>query len=297
MNKTNNTLPEQLADLMAVKALSQVQVASQIGKSPAVISQYLKGIYKGDTAAIDKAVEQLLERYDTKSREVKLDYVETETSRNINNLIAVTHATGDVQLVIGEAGLGKTMAVKEYAKTHADVILIEVEPTFNAKVLLTTLCDKLGLQPARNTHDMMLSVCKKLNGSGRLLIVDEAELLAHKPLEILRRLHDLTGIGIVLAGMPRLRANLRGKRGEFKQLYSRIGFCYDLGTALEDSDMAVFAESAMGSDEHNSVLLGVAGGNARRLSKLMRGVQRYAEFSGEPICEAMIKQFAGRLIN
>lgn len=297
MNKTNNALAEQLADLMTVKGLSQAQIASQIDKSPAVISQYLKGTYRGDNQAINKLVEQLLARYASKSREVKMGYVETETAVNINNLIAVTHATGDIQLVIGEAGLGKTMAVKEYAKTHADVILIEVEPTFNAKVLLSALCDKLGLQPARNTHDMMTAVCKKLGNSGRLLIVDEAELLAHKPLEILRRLHDLTGIGIVLAGMPRLRANLRGKRGEFKQLYSRIGFCFDLGQALSDTDISALANAAMGTDEHNPVLIKTAGGNARRLSKLVRGIQRYAEASGKPICEAMIKQFAERLIN
>lgn len=297
MNKNNNPLAEQLAELMAVKGLSQTQVASQIGKSPSVISQYLKGIYGGDTTAVDTAVEQLIERYAAKNREIKMGYVQTETAANIGNLMAVTHATGDVQLIIGEAGLGKTMSVKEYAKNHSDVILIEVEPTFNAKVLLSALCDKLGLPAARNTHDMMLSVCKKLNDSGRLLIVDEAELLAHKPLEILRRLHDLTGIGIVLAGMPRLRANLRGKRGEFKQLYSRIGFCFDLGQALSDADIAVLAHAAMGTDDYTPVLTKTAGGNARRLSKLIKGVQRYADVSGKPISEAMIKQFAERLIN
>ncbi len=290
-------LRQQLSELMAVKGLSQVQVATQINKSPAVVSQYLKGTYKGDNVGVDTAVSQFLERYRTKNKEVKLDYVATETSRSINNLIAVTHATGDIQLVIGEAGLGKTMAVKEYANNHSDVILIEVEPTFSTKVLLTELCDRLGLQVARNCHDMMLSVVKKLANSGRLLIIDEAELLGHKPLEILRRIHDLTGIGIVLSGMPRLRANLRGKRGEFKQLYSRIGFCYDLGQALTDTDMEMLAESAMGTGEHNKALLKVADGNARRLSKLMKGVGRYADVSGEPVCTEMIEQFATRLIN
>ncbi len=42
-------LTVQLAELMTVKGLSQIQIASQIGKSPAVVSQYLKGVYKGDT--------------------------------------------------------------------------------------------------------------------------------------------------------------------------------------------------------------------------------------------------------
>ncbi len=290
-------LRQRLADLMALKGLSQAQVATQINKSTAVVNQWLKGTYRGNTTGIDKAVEQLLQRYQTKSREIKLDYVETATARGIQNLMAVTHATGDIQLVIGEAGLGKTMAVRHYAERHEDVVLVEVEPTFNAKVLLTALCEKLGLTPARGNHDMMISICRKLENSGRLLIIDEAELLQHKPLEILRRIHDLSGVGVVLAGMPRLRANLRGKRGEFKQLYSRIGFCYDLGNQLSDEDMCVLASAAMGEATYNDSLISIAAGNARRLSKLASGVRRYAEVSQEPICPDMIEQFAKRLIN
>lgn len=289
-------LRQELLDLMSHRGLSQTHIAMQIDKSPAMLNQWLKGTYKGNNEAINIAIQQLLERYRTKAKEVTIDFVKTKTTTSIQNLIAVTHATGDIQLVIGEAGLGKTMAVTEYAKHHADVVLIEVEPTFNAKVLLAELCKKLGLSPARTNHTMMMSICTKLNNSGRLIIVDEAELLAHKPLEILRRIHDLSGVGIVLCGMPRLRANLRGARGEFKQLYSRIGFCYDLGNRLADDDMALLASAVMGENTHNDCLITIAGGNARRLAKLASGVKRYADVSGEVICEAMITQFANRLV-
>ncbi|MBS9777164.1 MAG: AAA family ATPase [Gammaproteobacteria bacterium] len=290
-------LQQDLRDLMQHKGLSQSQVATQIDKSTAVVNQWLQGNYKGDSKKVDKAVEQLLERYAQRSREIKIGYVETKNAKAIQNLIAATHRTGDIQLVIGEAGLGKTMAIKEYAKKHDDVIFIEVEPTYNAKVLLASLCDKLGLTPKRNNHEMMLEICTKLDNSGRLIIVDEAELLAHKPLEILRRIHDLSGVGIVMAGMPRLLANLRGNRGEFRQLYSRVGFCYDLGRELDDEDMNMLASAAMGTDEHNQSLVSIAEGNARRLAKLAAGVNRFSEASGEPLCAEMIKQFAKRLIN
>lgn len=63
---------------------------------------------------------------------------------------------------------------------------------------------------------------RELRDSGRLLMVDEAELLLYRALEVLRRLHDKAGIGIVLAGMPRLLINLKGRRGEFAQLLPAV---------------------------------------------------------------------------
>lgn len=291
------TLRNELAALMSLRGLSQSQVATQIDKSTAVVNQYLKGSYRGDNESVDTAVKQLLERYATKNREVKLDYVETKSAQDINNMLAIAHAVGEMKVLIGEAGLGKTMAVKEYTKNHSDVILIEVEPTFNAKVLLSELCDTLGLPTARNTHDMMRAVGKRLKNSGRLVIVDEAELLPYKALEILRRLHDFAKVGIVLAGMPRLRANLRGKRGEYKQLYSRINYCHDLHQSLPDDDIALMATAFMGTDVYNAVLISHAEGSARRLSNLVKGVRRYADGTGKPITVEMIKQYAKQMIN
>ena len=55
-------MKEQLARFMQQKGLTQTQVAKALGKSNAVISQYLKGIYKGVTKDIDEAVERLIKR-------------------------------------------------------------------------------------------------------------------------------------------------------------------------------------------------------------------------------------------
>ena len=55
-------MKEQLARFMQQKGLTQTQVAKALGKSNAVISQYLKGIYKGVTKDIDEAVERLIRR-------------------------------------------------------------------------------------------------------------------------------------------------------------------------------------------------------------------------------------------
>ena len=277
--------------------LSQAKAAAQLGYSPAVINQYLKGTYKGDVEAVDKAVNELAERYRSRQKDVAADFVPTPTANRILEICGLAHDMSDIYLVIGEAGLGKTMALKEYAARKSNVVMMEVDPTFTAKVMLQELCSLLGITAAKNSHAMMTAIIDKLKGSDRLLIVDEAELLSYKPLEILRRIHDKTNCSIVLAGMPKLRANLRGARGEYKQLFSRVGFHLDIETRLPPADIHMFCEHALGTAEFNERLNTVSQGNARRLNKLLRGVNRMAVINDVPVNAAMIDRFADMLID
>ncbi len=96
--------------------ISQSKVAALIGVSPAVVSQYLKGEYKGDVAGIDKKVAEMLERQNDKARDVKTDFVETPTAKDIFDVCSMAHVMADINLIIGEAGLGKTVTLKQYAK-------------------------------------------------------------------------------------------------------------------------------------------------------------------------------------
>lgn len=277
--------------------LSQAKAAAQLGYSATAVSQYLKGIYKGDVSGIDKAVNELTARWRSKQKDVTTDFVPTPTAKCILEICGIAHDMSDIYLVIGEAGLGKTMALKEYAKSKSNVTMMEVDPTFTAKVMLQELCALLGITAAKNSHAMMTAVIDKLKGSDRLLIVDEAELLSYKPLEILRRIHDKTGCAIVLAGMPKLRANLRGARGEYKQLFSRVGLALDIKTRLPAADINMFCEAALDTDVFNERLYEVSKGNARRLNKLLRGVRRIAVINNTDVNEEIIERFAEMLID
>lgn len=277
--------------------LSQAKLATLLGVSPAVISQYLKGEYKGDVDNIDKKVGEMLGRARDKACDVKTDFVATPTAQKILEVCSMAHTMNDINLVIGEAGLGKTMAIKHYAQTVENVVLIETEPTFSPKVLLIELCNKLGIPPSRSNHDNIANIIEKLNGSDRLIIIDEAELLSYKCLEVIRRIHDKSGVGVILAGMPRLRTNLRGKRGEYKQLYSRIGFVCDLADRLPDSNIGELAYGVLGTDEFNESLVKASNGNARRLSKLIRGVNRIAKMNNKPINAKMVQRISEMLID
>ena len=293
-----------LIELMERKPeLTGSAIARAIGRSPAVISQYLNDGYPGDVVKLTGLLGDFIRRVEEKERSARvvMPFVPTATARKVTETVRLAHIEGEITVVYGEAGLGKTVALKQYAKEHADAVLIEVDPGYTAKVLLEDLCGKLSVNVRGNLHELLEAVINKLQDSGRLIIIDEAELLPYRALEVLRRIHDKTGIGIVLAGMPRLIANLRGKRGEFVQLYSRIAFALNLGNRLPELDVFSIAGSVdldtRDPDEVNKALNEVSNGNTRRLSKLLKGVVHLSRINNKPVTPAMVREFGQMLIH
>ncbi|EOF6267776.1 AAA family ATPase, partial [Salmonella enterica] len=85
-------------------------------------------------------------------------------------------------------------------------------------------------------HELSEECIQALTGTGWVILVDEAELLPYRALEVLRRIHDRSGVALVLAGMPRLLVNLKGSRGEYAQLYSRVGMALDIEAHKAESE-------------------------------------------------------------
>ncbi|HCD4735276.1 TPA: AAA family ATPase [Klebsiella pneumoniae] len=287
---------------MTRKGYSQTQVARAIGKSTAVINQYLQGKYAGDVPAIDALARSFINREveKEKSQKITARFVPTVTSRKGMDVIRYAHLDGDLNVIYGAAGLGKTMILREYAAQHRDALLIEADPGYTARVVLEELCGLLGISKRGNMHELSEACIAALRDSGRLLMVDEAENLPYRALETLRRIHDKSGIGLVLAGMPRLIINLKGKRGEYQQLYSRVGFALCIGDSLPQSDITDIAVSMLpgaGSQEVSEALFKASHGNARRLFKLVRGVSRHSEISGNAVSAGAVRKFAEMLIN
>lgn len=292
----------ELTELMKQKGLSQTQVARAMGKSPAVINQYLKNKYKGDVPGLEYDIQNFIQRETDrqKSKKLNISFVETETARRGLNVIKLAHTYSDINVIYGDAGMGKTVILQEYARRHSDVILIETDPGYTARTVLEELCSKLGLNRRGNMHELSEACVSALQDSGRLILIDEAENLPYRALETIRRIHDKAGVGVVLAGMPRLLLNLKGKRGEYKQLYSRVGLALTLGDVLPEQDISDIAVSLMpdaGADGVRETLFTVSRGNARRLFKLMQGVHRHATISGDRLTPDVITEFSKMLIN
>ncbi|EKA5978262.1 AAA family ATPase, partial [Salmonella enterica] len=185
-------------------------------------------------------------------------------------------------------------------RRDSNVIFIEADPGFTARTLLEELCGRLRLSKNGNIHTLIEGCVEKLKDSERLLVIDEAELLPYRALEVIRRLHDKAGIGVVLAGMPRLITNLKGKRGEYAQLYSRVALALDLGNALARQDFDQIAVDLMPEAEDRKIsdaLFEQSKGNARRLFKMARGVYRMCDISKKDVTVTAIEKFSEMLIH
>lgn len=296
------SIVNELTILMNSKGWSQAQVARGIGYGTAVINQFLQNKYTGDVNAVEEKVRQFIlrEQERDKSRRIKPVYVSTLMARRGRDVIRMAHIDGEINVIEGDAGMGKTMIVRQYAKEHSDAVLIEADPGYTARVVLEELCSKLGLNKRGNMHELSESIIHALRDSGRIILVDEAENLPYRALETLRRIHDKSGVGIVLAGMPRLIINLKGKRGEYKQLYSRVGFALRMGESLSEEDITNMITTMLPEAAKPEVLKALykaCKGNARRLFKFLRGVSNGSQISGQPIDVQMVHEFSEMLIN
>lgn len=305
------TVKEKLIQLLEGNGYTQKKVATKTGLSTAVISQYLKGVYNGNIANVEAALADLISREEerAKRREVKECFVKTQLAGMALGLISNTHMDSDIGVIYGPAGMGKSMVLREYAATNKGAILIEADPGYTAKVLLQELCARLGVKKTGNIHELSEECIQSLKGTGWVILVDEAELLPYRALEVLRRIHDRSGVAIVLAGMPRLLINLKGSRGEFAQLYSRVGMALDIEVhkrETEVDDFNTILSSLLPKDGGQDYITqpGLAEafmkhskGNYRRMFKLARGVVRASAIGGQGISLGLVERYAQMLIH
>lgn len=291
-------LPGQLRAFMEKESLSLRRCARAIGISTGALSEWMNDRYKCNTDSLDSHIRSFLERQRDLVQDRKENplFVITSVTRKVFEVGRICHLDREIGVCYGSAGLGKTEAVREYARQNHDVIFIEVDLGHTAKALFSELHKRLGFDGFGTVHAMFTDVVGKLKDSEGMIIVDEAEHLPYKALELIRRVHDKAGIGIMLVGLPRLISNLRGKRGEYAQLYSRVGIAARLD-GLRPSDTQMIVESTLPSANGlGKIFHAASNGNTRILSKLLARSTRVAELNGITLSATVIKETARMLI-
>lgn len=264
---------QQLKSYMEQHSISQSHAAKALGVSKPALNSYLQNKYAGDVAAIDAKVQAYLKLQQERHETAKLDmgFVETKTAKQMLSFLGLSHVLSQLGIVYGGAGVGKTTVLKEYHRRNPACVLIEPDMGYTAKVLLQEICRALGQSDKGNIHEMTERIADTLRGSGRMLMIDEAELLPMRALESVRRIHDKADCAVMLVGMPRLLVNLKGPNAEFKQLFSRVSVRLDLGVDIDEQDLRHIAMDVLGVRQEAVLakLVGTAKGNVRKLAKLM----------------------------
>lgn len=203
---------------------TQAVIAKELDVSSGLLSSFLAGTYKTPHTLVPK-VEQLLNIAEQKEiAPVEPDFVPTTVSDMVINAISYCHIQGKIAVIYGDAGVGKTMAINEYCKKNPLAIKITVAPSYSSMSGVNELlAEKLGVRE-RVSRKIYAEIIAKLKGSGRVIVIDEAQHLTVRTLNHIRCLADESAIGIALIGNDEVYTKMKGSgRADFAQLFSRIG--------------------------------------------------------------------------
>jgi len=221
---------ERILEYIKESGKSQTKVAQEIGVSAPMLNQYLSGKYPNPEAVETKA-EEFFKLKDRSSGLIKApDYVETSISKEVYLTIQYCHVSRCIGVVVGDAGIGKTKAALKYAQDFSEAIYITASKACKSlKDMYRMIARKLRINENRNLFDMQMDIRTKLDGSNKVIIIDEAQHLSLTAIDGIRYFNDednengLQPVGIVLIGNHELRTKMLGKLEQsLAQLYNRI---------------------------------------------------------------------------
>ena len=154
-------------------------------------------------------------------------WIETPSAVRIDAALGYAQLAGDVALVYGGAGMGKTMTARQYAAKRPNAWVATMTPAAHALgPCLGRVSEACGLRtPGGRVARLEANLRERVEGARGLLIIDEAQHLGLRALEALRGLHDATGGGLALVGNETIYTRIAGGRraADFAQLHSRVG--------------------------------------------------------------------------
>jgi DNA transposition AAA+ family ATPase len=219
-------------EIMLDEGKSKAELARESGVAYQTFSSWALGNYTGDNHRVTNDIQLWLKaRSDKKiiARTVPEipEFMMLPSAENFIDTMNFAQVLPEMSIVVGAAGLGKTSAAKYYAKNNPNVWLVTMDPSMaSPHGMMVEICAILGITE-RNPTRLSRAIARRVNGSGGLLVIDEAQHLDFKALEILRSVYDRAdgSIGIALVGNESLLAKLEGegRKGSHAQIYSRIG--------------------------------------------------------------------------
>lgn len=225
------------------KNLSDSYIARAIGVSASVFSEVMRQCYAGDWKQVIFDLDRWLEEEHKRDASPRpTEFVQTRVAEDIMTVADACTTLKTIGLVFGPSGIGKTIALQAVAAEKPGAVFISIKTgAATPSGLVDAIAKALRVNPqARrdSLRHLLDAIEDKLRGTGRLLIVDECHKLCgetatdERCLNILRDLHDHTGIPMLLSGTTDLVAYLekRQARGRepMAQIRSRIGVCCDL---------------------------------------------------------------------
>lgn len=219
-------IKQRLIDLIRA-AGSQRKAAKMLNYSAAVLNLYLSDSYTGNIEQFERAVRTAFELREASqklysSQVISTDYVKTSVSEAVYSVIRICHLKGGLSIACGDAGIGKTMACKQYADDYPSVVYLTVNPCVaTPRSFLRLLCRTLRI-PEGCKDDMWLRVRDYFGSTQNVMIIDEAQHLPIRTIDMIRAFYDADpNLGICLVGNLETVTSSGRTREAFAQIRNR----------------------------------------------------------------------------
>lgn len=203
---------------------TQSHLVKQISYSAGSLSTLINGVHPKDPQPVINVIIPIIE--DEVRPTVAGEFIHTSTYRLVKMACDRAKESQKFTVVAGSPGVGKSASLLEYVKQDPNAIYICGSETTTSSVVLDELMEELNIKSrATNTKNSRLKLInKKLEGSNRLIILDEADKCAKDACDPLRTISDKTGCGVVLAGNHQLRDNIIVGNNRYDLISDRVAF-------------------------------------------------------------------------
>jgi DNA transposition AAA+ family ATPase len=232
------------------------------------LSQVLSGKYEGDWRQFAIDLDRWLD--DAIKREAAprvATFVRTQVALEIETVADMVVDNRSIGLLIGDSGIGKSLALRAVAETKPGSIYVTLDTAHNTPTgVLELIVGQLGLTTTYYKSEKYLFdlVRPVLANTSRLLIVDEAhavlEAWGHKAFHTLRYLHDATNAPQLWCSTVDLIAKFRKGEAEgrqpLEQIRRRISIRHNLMERASGADGGGQGEPLFTVDEVRAVFGG-----------------------------------------
>lgn len=242
MKKTEKqAIAEKLQAYVESKESQNKAAKTLKGVSPATVSQVLNGNWELISEDMWRTIATQI-GYDAR----KWAVVQTEGYNEMYEVLSDAQENALVFAVIGDAGCGKSQAIKVYGERNRNTLVLSCSEYWNRKQFLVELLRSLGVDAAGCTVvDMMADAVHQLKRrEGVLLVLDEADKLSDQILYFFITLYNQLEdhIGIVLCATQhlekRITKGVRNNRKGYREIYSRIARKFVQMPVVNASDIA-----------------------------------------------------------
>lgn len=164
-------------------------------------------------------------------KDEKWNAVATRDFTTLMRILSDVQENALVMAVTGEAGSGKTFALRQYTNSNKQVYMLCCNEYWNRKAFLNELLQAMGRDAAGlGVNEMMMEAVRHLKmQESPMLILDEADKLSDKVLYFFISLYNaLEGeCGLLMVATShlelRIRKGVKANKKGYNEIWSRIG--------------------------------------------------------------------------